>query len=72
VPNASLPFVPHAVAVLGAGAVGGYFGAVLARAGCAVTLIGRPIHVDAIEREGLTVLQEGKEWRVAVRAATKV
>ena len=30
------------VAVIGAGAVGGFFGGMLARAGAGVTLIGRP------------------------------
>ncbi len=41
------------VAVLGAGAVGCYYGGMLARAGHPVTLIGRPLHVDAIARDGL-------------------
>ena len=41
------------VAVLGAGAVGSYYGAMLARAGVEVTLIGRPAHVAAIARDGL-------------------
>lgn len=41
------------VAVVGAGAVGCYFGGMLARAGVPVTLIGRAEHVDAIGREGL-------------------
>src|SRR5262249_3641056 len=36
------------VAVLGAGAVGCYFGGMLARAGAPVTLIGRPHHVEAL------------------------
>ena len=40
-------------AVLGAGAVGCYFGGMLARAGREVVLIGRPLHVAAIERDGL-------------------
>ncbi|WP_374605916.1 ketopantoate reductase family protein [Diaphorobacter nitroreducens] len=40
-------------AVMGAGAVGCYFGALLARAGHAVTLIGRPDHVQAIQAHGL-------------------
>ena len=35
-------------AVVGAGAVGCYFGGMLARAGSPVTLIGRAAHVDAI------------------------
>ncbi|HEY8050752.1 MAG TPA: 2-dehydropantoate 2-reductase [Ramlibacter sp.] len=41
------------VAVMGAGAVGCYFGGMLARAGHSVTLIARPQHVEAIERDGL-------------------
>ena len=65
-------FAPRSVAVLGAGAVGSYFGAMLARAGIAVTLIGRPLHVAAVERDGLRVLQGGDEWQVRVDAATDV
>ena len=41
------------VAVVGAGAVGGYFGGMLARAGAAVTLVGRPVHVEVWTRDGL-------------------
>jgi len=41
------------IAVMGAGAVGSYFGGMLARAGAPVTLIGRPPHVEAIRRDGL-------------------
>ena len=41
------------VAVMGAGAVGCYFGGLLARAGHEVTLIARPEHVQAITRDGL-------------------
>jgi 2-dehydropantoate 2-reductase len=41
------------VAVMGAGAVGSFYGAMLARAGHALTLIGRPAHVQAIQRDGL-------------------
>lgn len=44
---------PIHVAVLGAGAVGCYFGGMLARAGHKVTLIGRPVHVDAFRKGGL-------------------
>ncbi|HYR85913.1 MAG TPA: 2-dehydropantoate 2-reductase N-terminal domain-containing protein, partial [Terriglobia bacterium] len=42
----SLPDWPR-IAVLGAGAVGCYFGGLLARAGAPVTLIGRANHVEA-------------------------
>ena len=41
------------IAVVGAGAIGCYFGGMLARAGAKVTLIGRRAHVDAIKRDGL-------------------
>jgi 2-dehydropantoate 2-reductase len=40
------------VAVMGAGAVGCYFGAMLARHGHDVVLIGRPQHVEAIRNNG--------------------
>ena len=67
----AVPFAPRSVAVLGAGAVGSYFGAVLARAGVAVTLIGRPLHATAIERDGLRVVQDGGDWHVRVHAVTE-
>ncbi len=41
------------IAVMGAGAVGCYYGGMLARAGHAVILIGRPQHVAAVRRDGL-------------------
>jgi 2-dehydropantoate 2-reductase len=41
------------VAVMGAGAVGCYFGGMLARGGTPVTLIARKARAEAIEREGL-------------------
>jgi 2-dehydropantoate 2-reductase len=41
------------IAVVGAGAVGGYFGGMLARAGAPVVLIGRKDFVDAVNRGGL-------------------
>jgi 2-dehydropantoate 2-reductase len=41
------------VAVVGAGAVGGYFGGMLARGGVPVVLIGRPAFVEAVQRSGL-------------------
>jgi 2-dehydropantoate 2-reductase len=55
------------VAVMGAGAVGCYFGGLLARAGAPVTLIGRPHHVEAIARDGL--LLESKRFRQRIPAS---
>lgn len=43
------------VAILGSGAVGGYFGAKLARAGQDVTFIARGAHLEAIRARGLEV-----------------
>jgi 2-dehydropantoate 2-reductase len=43
------------IAVMGAGAIGSYFGAMLGRGGADVTLIGRPAHVEAIARNGLSL-----------------
>lgn len=43
------------VAVMGAGAVGSYYGGMLARAGHDVVLIARPQHAEAIARQGLRI-----------------
>jgi 2-dehydropantoate 2-reductase len=45
----------HKLAVVGAGAVGGYFGGMLARAGVPVVMIGRPSFVEAVQRDGLRI-----------------
>ena len=43
------------VLVVGAGGVGGYFGARLVRAGTAVTFLARGAHLEAMRRDGLRV-----------------
>ncbi len=56
--SASSAVVPETVVrvgVMGAGAVGLFFAAKLARAGHRVTVVARPAHVDAITRDGLRV-----------------
>jgi 2-dehydropantoate 2-reductase len=58
------------VAVMGAGAVGCYFGGMLARAGHDVTLIGRPQHVEAIMRDGLHMDATTFDEHVRVKAST--
>jgi 2-dehydropantoate 2-reductase len=63
-------FAPASITVLGAGAVGSYYGARLARAGRNVTLVGRPSHVEAIGRDGLVVVEADAQWRVDVAATT--
>jgi 2-dehydropantoate 2-reductase len=57
------------IAVLGAGAVGCYFGGMLARAGAPVTLIGRPHHVEAMNRDGLCLETLHFRQQVPVAAA---
>lgn len=57
-------------AVMGAGAVGCYFGALLARAGHAVTLVGRQAHVQAIEARGLRLQTATQDVHVAMGAST--
>ncbi len=59
------------VAVLGAGAVGCYYGGMLARAGHPVVLIGRPLHMDAVEAAGLRLETKAFDERVGVQASTK-
>jgi 2-dehydropantoate 2-reductase len=60
------------VAVLGAGAVGCYFGGMLARAGVPVTLIGRAHHVAALVRDGLWLETLRFQERVPVAASVAV
>jgi len=60
------------VAVVGAGAVGCYFGGMLARAGAPVTLIGRAAHVEAINRNGLFIDSIHFQDRVSVSASTEI
>ena len=58
------------VAVMGAGAVGSYFGGMLARAGVPVTMIARAAYVEAVRRNKLFLDSVSFQERVAVEAAT--
>lgn len=55
--------------VMGAGAVGCYYGAMLARAGHPVTLVGRQRHVEVINRDGLMLETAAFSERVSAQAA---
>ena len=55
---------------MGAGAVGCYYGGLLARAGHEVTLVGRAAHVEAIRRDGLLLETTTFVERVPVTADT--
>lgn len=63
---------PLRFAVVGAGAVGCYFGGMLARAGSPVTLIGRAAHVDAIRERGLRLQTQTFDDVVRVDADTDI
>lgn len=60
------------VGVMGAGAVGGFFGARLAQMGATVTLIGRAGHMAAIGARGLALTSSGVLTHVPMAAATEV
>lgn len=59
------------IAVMGAGAVGCYYGGMLARAGHEVVLIGRAQHVDAICRQGLLLDTQSFREYISVSASTE-
>lgn len=59
------------IAVMGAGAVGCYYGGMLARAGHEVTLIGRPQHAEAIQRDGLLLDTQSFTAHVPMHAGTE-
>ena len=58
------------IAVMGAGAVGGYFGSRLARAGHEVAFITRGAHLQAIRQHGLTVEGPAGNWHTGQSLAT--
>ncbi|HEY9451671.1 MAG TPA: 2-dehydropantoate 2-reductase [Bradyrhizobium sp.] len=58
------------VAVIGAGAVGCYYGGLLLRAGHDVTFIGRQPHVDAINAHGLLLDTKSFRGHLPAKAAT--
>jgi 2-dehydropantoate 2-reductase len=58
------------IAVVGAGAVGGYFGGMLARAGAPVVMIGRQAFVEAVKKSGLFLDTLHFQESVRVEAST--
>lgn len=58
------------IGVMGAGAVGCFYGGMLARAGHDVVLVGRPLHVEAILRDGLDLEMQTFRERVRLGAST--
>jgi 2-dehydropantoate 2-reductase len=60
------------VVVVGAGAVGCFYGGMLARQGVDVTLIARPQHVEAITAHGLYMNCQTFQEHVPIRATTEL
>jgi 2-dehydropantoate 2-reductase len=60
------------IAVLGAGAVGGFIAAALARSGADVSIVARGRHLAAIQNEGLTVVSELGKFTVKLPASDDV
>jgi 2-dehydropantoate 2-reductase len=60
------------VAVVGAGAVGGYFGGMLARAGAPVLMIGRAAFVASVKESGLFLDTVHFQDKVKVEASTEI
>jgi 2-dehydropantoate 2-reductase len=58
------------IAVIGAGAIGGYLGARIARCGHDVRLLVRGEHGDAIRSRGLEIREAGQSWSARVVATS--
>lgn len=59
------------ILVLGAGAVGGYFGGRMAQNGSDVTFLVRPGRAQALARDGLRVVSRAGDWQGEVRCVTQ-
>jgi len=60
------------IAVVGAGAVGGYFGGMFARAGAPIVFVGRKHFADAIESKGLVLDRSHGQERIRIEATTDI
>jgi 2-dehydropantoate 2-reductase len=58
------------IAVMGAGAVGGYFGGLLAKGGLNVTFIARGKHLEAITAHGLEIKSHKGDFAVKAKATS--
>ncbi len=57
------------ICIFGAGAIGGYMGAKLAKAGAEVSLVARGPHLAAMRDKGLTLIEEEGSFTVPVTAS---
>ncbi len=56
------------ICIYGAGAIGGWMGSELARAGCSVSVVARGVTLDALQRHGLRLRLHGNDGRVTSQA----
>jgi 2-dehydropantoate 2-reductase len=56
------------IAIMGAGGIGGCYGALIAQAGADVTLIARGAHLAAIQQKGIQLIQQESDFTVKVAA----
>jgi 2-dehydropantoate 2-reductase len=59
------------IAIFGAGAIGGYLGVKLAHAGVDVTFIARGAHLEAMRKNGVTLISENSRVTAKVRCASR-
>jgi 2-dehydropantoate 2-reductase len=57
------------ICIFGAGAIGGYMGVKLAKAGADVSLVARGPHLAAMKANGLRLIEEDEETQVVVNAS---
>jgi len=57
------------ICIFGAGAIGGYMGVKLAQAGADVSLVARGPHLAAMQKNGLTLIEEDQTTNVSVTAS---
>jgi 2-dehydropantoate 2-reductase len=57
------------ICIYGAGSVGGFLAARLAQSGCDVSVVARGAHLDAIKRDGLTLIEGDRRTTVKLRAS---
>ena len=56
------------IAVMGAGSIGGFFGAMLSRSGHEVALVARGAHLETIRSKGIRVIRDTEEFTVDCQA----
>ena len=56
------------VCIYGAGAIGGWIGAHLAQQGCSLSAVARGATLEALQQNGLVLLQDGQEIRSSLVA----